>query len=370
MSYLQAVALALAEIDAAGLRRAIHEHRDDLVDFSSNDYLGLARHPHALAALQAATRTGSGGARLLAGAYPEHRTLEIALAELVQRDDALLFSSGYLAALGAIGALARFVQAAHCDALNHASLIDAIRSTKLPRSIYPHLALPAASERSNGTMIVSETLFGMDGDALDVAALAGSLREADIAVLDEAHAIGVFGTRGGGLAAGIGDPRLIVVGTLSKALAALGGFVAGPKAAIEFLRNAARTFVFDTSLPPAIAAAANAALRITIGEEGTERRGRLNALTARLRAGLVQIGYAASGTGPVVAVVIGGPRETLEIASALAARGLRVPAIRPPTVPAGTSRLRITLRADHTPDSIDALLAALSAVRPTARFGS
>jgi 8-amino-7-oxononanoate synthase len=359
VSYLQRVAAALAEIDAIGLRRTIREDHGGLVDFSSNDYLGLARHPHVLAALHSANRAGSGGSRLLAGAYPEQSALEAALAQLVQREDALLFSSGYLAALGVAGALARFAQAAYSDELNHACLIDALRLTPLPRTIYPHLALPPAGERSSRALILSETAFGMDGDLLDVAALAGSLHDDDIAILDEAHALGVFGPDGGGCAAGISDPRVVVIGTLSKAFAALGGFVAGPQAAIELLRNTARTFVFDTALPPAIAAAAHAAVRISSSAEGAERRGRLHALAERLRAGLANLGHPVHGSGPVVSLVIGAPQDAVELAQVLASRGLCVPAIRPPTVPAGTSRLRITVRADHTPQQIEALLAAL-----------
>jgi 8-amino-7-oxononanoate synthase len=365
MSYLQRVADALDELDAAGLRRTIRETHDDCIDFSSNDYLGLARHESVVAALRAASRAGSGGARLLAGAHSEHLALESALAELVRREDALLFSSGYLAAIGAIGTFARFAREAYSDERNHACLIDGLRLTKMPRTIYAHLAAPAA--RGDGALLVTETLFGMDGDALDVETLAATLAASDVALLDEAHAVGIAGPHGGGLAAAVDDQRIIVIGTLSKALAASGGFVAGPRTAIELLRNAARTFLFDTALPPAIAAAALAAVRIAAGNEGAERRARLHARAAQLRNGLADLGYPTPGTGPVVPVVIGEPGETLALARVLAERKIRVAAIRPPTVPAGTSRLRLTVRADHAPHEVEMLLSALASALPAVR---
>lgn len=359
MSYLARVREALAGIDRAALRRTIREQRDDLLDFSSNDYLGLARHPALLAALGEARRAGSGGSRLLAGAYREHRALEETIAALTRREDALLFSSGYLAALGATGALAGFVALACSDELNHASLIDGLRLTKLPRTIYPHRLLPA--RRAGAALVVSETVFGMDGDLLDLEAFAAALGEDDIALLDEAHAFGLLGPRGGGAAASYEDRRLVILGTLSKAAGALGGFVAGPAPAIEYLRNTARSFIFDTSLPPALADAARLALELIAGDEGELRRARLRANVARLQRGLGELGLRAESQGAVQPVVLGDPEAALAAAAALEARGLRVPAIRPPSVPAGTSRLRITLRADHTLDEVDALVEALHA---------
>lgn len=359
MSYLRRAERALEELEARGLRRTIREGGEE-ADFSSNDYLGLSRHDSVVDALRSARRAGSGGARLLAGAHPEHRALEEALAGLVRREAVLLFSSGYLAALGSIGALATCADAAYSDALNHASLIDGLRATKLARTIYPHLALP--ERRTPGALVVTETLFGMDGDAADVDALAASLGSGDIALLDEAHAIGTLGPSGGGLAAGLDDARVVIVGTLSKALGALGGFVAGPRTAIELLRNTARTFLFDTALPPAVAAAAHAAVAIVTSSEGGRLRERLASHAQRMRDALARTGRPAAGLGPVIPVVIGDSREAVGISEALAARGLRVPAIRPPTVPAGTARLRISLRADHSDADVDALADALTAV--------
>jgi 8-amino-7-oxononanoate synthase len=362
MSYLRRAERALDALDARGLRRTIRERGDGVLDFTSNDYLGLSRDDRVIAALHGARRAGAGGARLLAGAHPEHRALEETLATLVRREAALLFSSGYLAALGAAGALAACADAAYSDALNHASLIDGLRATKLPRTIYPHLALPRA--RASGALVVTETLFGMDGDAADVAALAASLAGDDLVLLDEAHAIGTLGASGGGLAAGLDDPRIVILGTLSKALGALGGFVAGPRTAIELLRNTARTFLFDTALPPAVAAAANAAVAIVVSEDGRRLRERLASNAHRLREALARLDLPVAGMGPVLPIVVGDALEALEISAALEKRGLRVPAIRPPTVPAGTARLRISVRADHSEAEIDGLSEALASVLP------
>jgi 8-amino-7-oxononanoate synthase len=364
MSYLARVREALTSIDRASLRRSIREQRDDMLDFSSNDYLGLSRHPAVLSALSGARRAGSGGSRLLAGAYREHRALEETLAGLTRREDALLFSSGYLAALGATGALARFVAAVYSDELNHASLIDGLRLAKLPRTIYPHLALPEM--RTDSALVVSETRFGMDGDALDIAAFIAALGPGDVALLDEAHAFGITGPRGGGAAAAYDDERLVVLGTLSKAAGTLGGFIAGPAVTIEYLRNSARSFIFDTSLPPSLAAAARRALEVIGSDEGETRRAQLRANIARLKGGLAELGLAVGAPGAVQPIGLGDPQAALRAAAALEARGLRVPAIRPPSVPAGTSRLRITLRADHSFDDVDALLDGLQAVLETA----
>ena len=293
------------------------------------------------------------GRRTSVGRRPSRtpRASETALATLTGREAALLFSSGYLAALGAIGGLASCVDAAYSDALNHACLIDGLRATKLERTIYQHLLLP--SQRTPAALVVSETLFGMDGDAVDAGALVASLGDGDVALLDEAHALGIVGAHGGGLAAGIDDPRVVVIGTLSKAFGALGGFVAGPQTVIELLRNTARTFIFDTALPPAVAAAALASVAIVRSSEGDALRVRLVERSAYLRARLEAMGRPAAGTGPVVPIVIGDSTQTVALADELARRGVRVPAIRPPTVPSGTARLRITVRADHTSEEMD-----------------
>ncbi|MBV8246009.1 MAG: aminotransferase class I/II-fold pyridoxal phosphate-dependent enzyme [Candidatus Eremiobacteraeota bacterium] len=207
-------------------------------------------------------------------------------------------------------------------------------------------------------MIVSETLFGMDGDALDVKGVLGELGEGDVLLLDEAHALGVLGPQGRGLAYEYRDPRIVIVGTLSKAFGAQGGFVAGPGRVVELLVNVARTFLFDTALAPALACAARESLRIVRASD--DRRAHLLGLAAKLRDGLIALGFTASGTvGPVVPVHFGTERAALEAAARLLERGVAVPAIRPPTVPPGTSRLRVGVRSDHRESDIDRLLSLL-----------
>ncbi len=346
------------------MRRIVPERsaRDVAVDFSSNDYLGLAQHPAVVDALRSARRVGSGGSRLLGGSHAAHRALELELAAYVGREKALLFTSGYHAALGAIGSLACAVDGVYSDALNHACLIDGIRATRLERHVYPHASFAGAARAADavrGALVVSESLFGMDGDAVDLRAMLELLGPNDVLLVDEAHALGVAGEHGGGLAYGIDDPRVVVLGTLSKAFGALGGFVAGPGVVIDYLQTAARTFIFDSALPPAVAEAARAGVALAFGYD--ERRQHLGFLSERLRSGLRVRGYAVpEGTGPIVPVLVGDAGATLALAARLRARGIDAPAVRPPTVPPGTSRLRITLRVTHEPANVDQLLAELS----------
>lgn len=359
--YLERIDAELAELERKGVRRIVRAQSDyaegAILDFSSNDYLGFARHPDVVAPLRAATCAGSGGARLLAGAFAAHRALEEELAAYTGRERALLFSSGYHAALGAIGGLARVVQSCYSDELNHACLIDGLRLSRLERTVYPHAAFAQTS--GGGTMVVTETIFGVDGDAIDPAKMLAKMGDDDVLLVDEAHALGVAGEHGGGLAFGIEDPRLVVVGTLSKAFGAHGGFVAGPHQLIDYLQSVARAFIFDTALPPAIAEAARAGVRLA--READAQRAHLARIGERLRSELRMRGYRVTGdAGAIVPVVIGDVQPTLELAARLRSQGINVPPIRPPTVPAGTSRLRITLRATHTEGEIDRLIAAFS----------
>ncbi|MBC5799502.1 MAG: aminotransferase class I/II-fold pyridoxal phosphate-dependent enzyme [Candidatus Eremiobacteraeota bacterium] len=334
-----------------------------MIDFASNDYLGLSRHPHVLAAQRSASLAGSGGSRLLSGAHREHTQLENELAAWTGRERALLFSSGYLAALGAIATLAPFVDVAYSDALVHACAIDALRLTKLPRNIVPHATLPGRRDGDHAALFVTESVFGMDGSLAPLDALVAALHAGDVLIVDEAHALGVRGAHGGGLATAFADERIIVIGTLSKALGAAGGFVAGPADAIALLASAARTFVFDTAPAPAVVCAARAALAIVQSAEGDALRVRLEHNAKRLRTGLRGHGVAvADGNGPIVAIIIGSERGALAGARALESRGIFAPAIRPPTVPPGTSRLRLVVRANHTEQEIDALIDALAAL--------
>jgi 8-amino-7-oxononanoate synthase len=365
MRYLDRVRAELAVVDAARRRRfARPALPPGAVDFSSNDYLGLARDARVLAAMRASERVGSGGSRLLGGAHPEYAALEAALAAWTGREAARLFSSGYLAAVGAITALAACTDVAYSDELVHACLIDGLRLTKLERHIVPHAALPERSRDARPALVVTESVFGMDGSRAPLGALFAQLRDGDVLLVDEAHALGVAGPAGSGYATPLRDERVVVIGTLSKALGAAGGFVAGPLEVIELLTSTARTFIFDTALPPAIAAAAGRALEIVRGNEGDGLRSRLRALAARVRAELREFGYDVRGDdGPSVAVIAGSEAAALDLARGLEERGVYAPAIRPPTVPPGSCRVRLTVCAHHTDAQIDTLLQAMRELR-------
>jgi 8-amino-7-oxononanoate synthase len=349
--------LVLARLEEKGLRRAIPRN-DGLADFASNDYLGLAAAPEIVGALRNAPRVGASGARLLSGAHPEHTALEEELAAFVGRERCLLFSSGYLAALGAIHGLAQVVETAYSDALNHACVIDGLRLTRLERHVVPHGELSAVRTGAGAALFATESLFGMTGEREDLGAILARLREDDVLLVDEAHALGVFGPNGGGFARPHEDPRIVVLGTLSKAFGCVGGFVAGPAAFIELLISTARSFIFDTSLPPPVVRAARAALRRIAA--GDDLRSALAARMAHAERVLHPLGLVAEVRAPIVPILVGDARRTVAIAQRLRAYGLYVPAIRPPTVPPGTSRLRVTLRADHSEIEIDRLAAALA----------
>lgn len=366
MSYLDRVRTELAIVTAAQRRRVARASvPSGATDFSSNDYLGISRDPRVVAVMRAANRVGSGGSRLLGGAGVEHAKLERALAEWTGRERALLFSSGYLAAIGAITALAPCVSVAYSDESVHACIIDGLRLTKLERHIVPHATLPARAADGRPALVVTESVFGMDGSLAPLAAHVMNLRDEDVLLVDEAHALGLAGDAGGGHAASLRDERVVVIGTLSKALGAAGGFVAGPAEVIELLTSTARTFIFDTAPPPAVAAAAACALQIVRGTGGDALRARSRVHSTRVREELRGLGYDVRGAaGPIVPVILGSERAALVLAGGLEERGLYAPAIRPPTVPPGTSRLRLTIRADHTQADIDLLLRAMRELRP------
>jgi 8-amino-7-oxononanoate synthase len=362
MSYLRQVDDALALIREHGRYREIEPQEPRYAaDFSTNDYLALAADSRMVEAMRHVKRVGAGGARLLGGRHREHWLLESDIARWLGRERALLFSSGYLAALGAIAVLSRFVGAIYSDTLNHACLIDGIRAAKLPREIFAHAQLPPRCERRGRSLIISETLFGMDGDTVDVAALAADLGDDDILLVDEAHALGVLGPEGAGLAHGVTDERVVILGTLGKAIGASGGFIAGPAGLIDLLVNAARTFVFDTAPPPAIAFAAR--VGIMLARTADERRMRLRAKTQRLRDGLHALGFPSERREietPVVPIIVGDEQRAMDLMRQCKERGVYAPAVRPPTVPPGTSRLRVSMRADHTDEQVDLLLDALA----------
>jgi 8-amino-7-oxononanoate synthase len=360
MRYLDQARAVLADIETKGLRRTVKTRGDDAViaDFASNDYLGLSRSPAVVEAMRSARIVGAGGSRLLSGAHPDHAALEEEIAHLVRRKRALLFSSGYLAGIGAIHAASRLVTHAYSDADNHASIIDALRLTHLTRHVFPHLRPPPQEDRNAPALLVSESLFGMSGCRANIPALLECLGDDDILILDEAHALGVCGERGSGCASAYDDERIVIIGTLSKAFGCVGGFIAGHGDFIDLTINTARTFMFDTAMPPAIARAARAALHAI--EQGNALRARLDTNKERIFAGLRRIDPSWNvSNAAIVPLMLGDAQRALTASAFLLARQIDAPAIRPPTVPSGSSRLRITLRADHTEAEIASLLRAL-----------
>ena len=342
-----------------------------MLSFCSNDYLGLASHPAlAAAAAEAAARDGFGAsaARLVSGDLPAHRELEAALASFLAAPAALAFPTGYQTNLGVLTALAGRDDLIVSDALNHASLIDGCRLSRARVEVYPHGDADAAARllagggRHRRRLLVTESLFSMDGDAAPLAALAqAAAATGSVLVVDEAHAFGALGPGGRGLCAAAGVVPDVLIGTLGKAAGAAGGFVAGPRALRDLLVNRARTFIFTTAMPPPVAAAAAAAVALLGGPEGERRRARLDdrrrALGEVLAARQLVPG---PPVGPILPLVLGSEARALAASASLRARGFFVAAIRPPTVPPGSSRLRITLSAAHEPEDVAGLAAALA----------
>ncbi|HEX6749308.1 MAG TPA: 8-amino-7-oxononanoate synthase [Longimicrobium sp.] len=380
----------LAGLERCGLRRALKtvERRRGAevvadgrraVDFSSNDYLGLASDPRIAEAAARAlgdAGTGAGAARLISGNHPLHEELERELARFKRAPAALLFASGYAANTGAIPALVGRGDVVYSDELNHASVIDACRLSRAALRVVPHADLEALEDmlrrdrgRFRRRLIVVDAVFSMDGSLFPLDALVEiAKRHGAWTYVDDAHGTAVLGREGRGSPEHWGvEGRIdVVMGTLGKALGTAGAFVAGSKTLCEWLMNRARPFVFTTGSPPALAAAALAALRIA--EDEPWRRDRLRANARRLREGLAALGRPAPGEadGHIVPVLIGGAEETMRAGRLLAERGFLAGAVRPPTVPPGTSRLRLTLSAAHTGEQVDGLLAALAEVLGTA----
>jgi 8-amino-7-oxononanoate synthase len=342
-------------------------------NFSSNDYLGLASDSlnAALAATLAKTGWGSGASPLVTGRASLHARLEQALAAFEGAQAALLFSTGYAANVGAVAALAGKEDAVFSDAKNHASLIDGCRLSGAAVFVYPHadIAALAALLRDHGAfrrrLIVTDSLFSMDGDIAPLSELAALAdRYNAMLLVDEAHATGVFGLHGRGLCEqyGVEDQVHVRVGTLSKALGSLGGFVVGSRSLIEWLANRARSYVFSTAPPEAMAAAALEALRIV--REEPQRRQHLLERAAWLRDELRREGWnVGRSESQIIPLMIGAPQTTMQLAGALRQRGLLVPGIRPPSVPEGESLLRISLSYAHSPKSLEQLLTALGELR-------
>ena len=351
----------LSAIDARGLKRALRplqmldpvraicpDGRERIV-FASNDCLGLAEHPELRAAWAGA---GTGSARLISGDRPAHHALEEALSLRFGRP-ALLFSSGWHANLAVLTTVLRPGELAASDAANHASLIDGMKLARAEKEILPH---GSTSIPPDTRLAVTEGLFSMDGDRADLTGLAASAEQAGAwLMVDEAHAVGACGPEGRGIAAAQGVEPDFLTGTLGKAYGGFGAFVVGPPALKELLISTGRSFIFTTGLPEAAAAAALVALRLA----DEERRERLRDRVARFRGGAAQLGLELRGEDHICPVILGD--RTMAAAARLWEAGFVVPGIRPPTVPAGEERLRVTISAAHSSEQIDAFLEALSA---------
>jgi 8-amino-7-oxononanoate synthase len=386
------LAAALAQLDRQCLRRArrtidgFAEPGDRvnvlaqgryLIDFSSNDYLGLARHPAVATAMaQCAERlgSGSGASHLVTGHGAEHAGLEEELAAFTGRERALLFSTGYMANLAAMTTLSGRAESVLLDRLSHASLIDGALLSGARFKRYTHADADAcesalAANEESVAVVATDGVFSMDGDVGPLDRLARSSRAHNAwLVVDDAHGLGVLGAKGRGTVEHFGlgtDDVPVLVGTLGKAFGSFGAFVAGSADMIELLMQKGRSYIYTTALPQPVAAATRKALEIAQREPW--RRERVLALTARFRAAAEQLGVPlpeAPTLTPIQPVLMGSAEAALRAQQDLLAAGFCVVAIRPPTVPQGSSRLRVTLSAAHTESQVDGLVEALSRIRP------
>jgi 8-amino-7-oxononanoate synthase len=374
-------AAELAALEDAGLRRHLRtlagppdaEVTADgrrLLHLASNNYLGLASHPTLRAAAVAAVERwgcGTGASRLITGHTELHAAVERRIAHWKGTEAALLFPSGYQANVGTIAALVGSGDHVYSDALNHASIIDGCRLSRATIHVYPHADVRALERELAATppggrrLIVTDSVFSMDGDRAPLPALV-AVAEAyhSWLMVDEAHAAGVLGARGAGLAEadGVAERITVHMGTLGKALGSAGAYVAGSRMLVELVLNRARSFIYTTGIVPAAVAAAGAALDIVAAEP--ERRATLLAHAETLRRGLRALGLDARGDTQIVPVVVGDNARALAFAAALLERGVLVLAIRPPTVPRGTARLRVAPMATHTAEQIERVLAVFA----------
>lgn len=356
---------ALAEASGANLLRERSVAPADPRSFASNDYLGLStRRP-------TPEDAGAGASRLLGGDRPVHAALEEAAASLVGLPASLAFSSGYAANVGVLSALARAGDLVVSDALNHASIIDGARLSRAEIAVVPHGDVDAVAVALRGrrpgarAFVVTESYFSMDADSPDLSALRAVCdREGAALMVDEAHALGVLGPEGRGLCVAGGVAPDVLVGTFGKAFGAAGAFVAGSESLVAWLWNRARSFVFSTGLSPLVAAAALEGMRCSLGEP--HRRERVTAAARQLRHGLTSAGLEVLGYGHIVPWVLGDARTALWWAEELQSRGVMVRAVRPPSVPAGTARLRLTVTASHESADIERLVARILDAKPRA----
>jgi glycine C-acetyltransferase/8-amino-7-oxononanoate synthase len=342
----------------------------EYLNFSSNDYLGLANDPLLRqAAMDAIAKygVGAGASRLVSGNLQPYERLERALAAFKAKEAAIVFSSGYAANVGTITALVGEDDAVVLDKLDHASIIDGARQSRATIRVYPHRNLKKleAVLRQCGsfrrTLIVTETVFSMDGDLAPLVEIV-ALKEKYGAwlMIDEAHATGLYAQNRRGLAeaAGVEDKIDVTLGTLSKALGCLGGFVVGSQMLIDFLRNRARSLIYSTALPPGVCAAAAAAVEFVMGAEGRLRRDKLWHNVSLMKNGLSKLGIQNESRSPIIPIIIGDAAAAVNMSQQLYDRSIFVPAIRFPTVPKGKARLRVTVTAAHEQSDIEQFLGA------------
>jgi 8-amino-7-oxononanoate synthase len=375
---------ALKELESAGLRRfpprisgaqgpEVELDGRRVLCFCSNNYLGFADHPSIAKALQgpaAEEGVGAAASRLITGTMDAHEELEAALADFCRGPDAVLFSSGYAANVGTIQALVGRSDVVFSDALNHASLIDGARLSRATVHVYrhgdpDHLESLLRTHRGSAAraLIVTDSLFSMDGDRAPLAELAVLARHYDAGLLvDEAHALGVFGPEGRGLSADLGVAPDVIIGTLGKSFGVAGAFASGSADVMSFLRNRARSYVYSTAPPPPIVRAALASIPLV--RNADERRRTLLAHASQLRRGLRALGFhVAEHESQIIPVRIGENDRTMQLSAELLDQGVFVQGIRPPTVPEGSARLRLTAMATHRPEQIEYALQAFSSVQ-------
>ena len=373
-----------AAIEQAGLRRHLRTVMSaptgtikldgrDVVLLGSNNYLGLSTHPEVIAAAVEATQTfgtGASGSRLISGNSELYTTLETNLAKMKGTEAALAFSSGYAANTSIIPVLAGEDDLILSDALNHASIIDGCRLSRASKKIYQHCdvehlkTLLSESTTFRRKLIVTDGIFSMDGDIAPLPDICELAAQHDAMVLvDDAHGFGVLGKDGNGTVShfGLEGKEIVQMGTLSKSVGALGGYIAGSRALIELLINRARSFIFTTGLPPATLAAVNAALDVI--RFSPELRKRLFSHAKRLKTALIDLGYTLlPSETQILPVILGSPQRATRVAEALLTEGVFAPAIRPPAVPTGTSRLRLTVMATHTEAEIEQAITGFAEV--------
>ena len=379
------IAAELQSVKDAGLYRQLRRVDGDqgptltldgreVINFSSNNYLGIANHPALAAAAKAAIDRygcGSGASRLISGNMTLHEQLEARLAQFKSTEAALVFNSGFQANVGILSTLTGDGDAIVSDSLNHASIIDGCRLSKAQTFVYAHGDLAALetclkqAAPARRRLIVTETIFSMDGDEAPLAGIVELAEKYDAMVMvDEAHGTGVFGANGAGVVAKLGlAPRVSVqMGTLGKALGGFGAYVAGSRALCDLLINRCRSFIFTTSLPPAVMAMALAAIDLVQNEP--QRRDALRHNSRKLKQGLSQLGFELGGSeSPILPLIVGDAGRCMALSAALLERGVFAQGIRPPTVPVGTSRLRITVMATHSDQQIETALKVFEEVK-------